>query len=96
MMLFYRKTSMISVEPNEVTSVRIVNGNNGNMLDLSEEEISELTNRCRVIDCKRIINKEPGSGWSYSIDFLCMHLLSRQLFYDYLFSLKNSHTILIM
>ncbi len=54
---------------NEVTSVRIVNGNNGNMLDLSEEEISDLTNRCRVIDCKRIINKEPGSGWSYSIDF---------------------------
>ena len=51
MMLFYRKTSMISVEPNEVTSVRIVNGNNGNMLDLSEEEISDLTNRCRVIDC---------------------------------------------
>ena len=39
------------------------------MLDLSEEEISDLTNRCRVIDCKRIINKEPGSGWSYSIDF---------------------------
>lgn len=69
MMLFYRKTSMISVEPNEVTSVRIVNGNNGNMLELSEEEISDLTNRCRVIDCKRIINKEPGSGWSYSIDF---------------------------
>lgn len=30
------------------------------------------------------------------IYFLCMHLLSLQLFYDYLFSLKNSHTILIM
>lgn len=69
MMLFYRKRSMISVLPNEVTSIMIVNGNNGNMLDLSEEEISTLINRCRVIDCKRIINKEPGLGWSYSIDF---------------------------
>ena len=67
---FGNKRSMLSISRDEIKSVVITNGNNGNMVELSPEEITALYTLCSPIECKKI-NREPSQGWGYSMDIVC-------------------------
>ena len=67
--VFNKKTNMVSVSTNEITSVIITNGNNGDMVELSTEEIDILVNLCSSIECQKM-SREQSGGWSYSINIV--------------------------
>ena len=65
--MFNKKTNMVSLSRGEIASVVITDGNNGDMIELSAEEIDTLVKLCEIIECKKMSREESG-GWSYSID----------------------------
>ena len=65
--ILFKKTNMVSISRNEITSVVITDGNNGDMIELSAEEMDTLIKLCERVECKKVSRGESG-GWSYSID----------------------------
>ncbi|MCR5736526.1 MAG: hypothetical protein K6G64_02625 [Eubacterium sp.] len=62
----YSPRKMIKASREEITRVIVINGNNGNVIDLGEKDIDELYKEISKVKIKRIINPEESSGWSYS------------------------------
>lgn len=86
-----RKINLVSVSRNEITSVIVTNGNNGDMIEGSSEEIDALIDLLSPIECKKI-NREQSGGWKYSIDIICDNTSSKIiLISDEICSVDNSY-----
>lgn len=87
----FKKINLVSVSRNEVTSVIVTNGNNGDMIEISSEEIDSLIDLLSQIECHKI-SREQSSGWKYSIDIVCDNTSSKILLIsDEICSIDNTY-----